>query len=176
MEDFSSKCVREKGGVVCLAERGGDGVDDVAEHLLEAGQVVRHRPQLPVQHGALHTVARSKSSAEPRCSRDRLHLHNLSELLSHHEAHCSIGEAHRQVGQPGHCLPSLVSLTNKSFDAAGISRALSFAQSEMLSITRAWVSSPTRRASRDGSCALTTATSSSSMRPTLRRRPSMGWW
>ena len=49
----------ELGGVVCLAKRGGDGVDDVAEHLLEAGQVVRHRPQLPVQHRALHTVARS---------------------------------------------------------------------------------------------------------------------
>ena len=62
MEDFSSKCVRERGaggGVVCLAERGGDGVDDVAEHLLEAGQVVCHRPQLPIQHGALHPVARS---------------------------------------------------------------------------------------------------------------------
>ena len=56
---FVQVCKREGGGVVCLAERGGDGVDDVAEHLLEAGQVVRHRPQLPVQHGALHTVARS---------------------------------------------------------------------------------------------------------------------
>merc|ERR1719150_3175571 len=100
MEDFSSKCVREKGGT--------------------GGEVVRHRPQLTVQHGALHPVARSKSSAEPRCSRDRLHLHNLSKLLSHHEAHCSIGEAHRQVGQPGHRLPSLVSLTDKPFHAAGI--------------------------------------------------------
>ena len=55
---FVQVCKR-KGGVVCLAKRGGDGVDDVAEHLLEAGQVVRHRPQLPVQHGAFHTVARS---------------------------------------------------------------------------------------------------------------------
>ena len=55
---FVQVCKRE-GGVVCLAERGGDGVDDVAEHLLEAGQVVCHRPQLPVQHGALHPVARS---------------------------------------------------------------------------------------------------------------------
>ena len=58
---FVQVCKRKGGGggVVCLAERGGDGVDDVAEHLLEAGQVVRHRPQLPIQHGALHPVARS---------------------------------------------------------------------------------------------------------------------
>lgn len=40
-----------------LAEGGGDGVHDVTEHLLEAGQVVGDGPQLAVQHRALHPVA-----------------------------------------------------------------------------------------------------------------------
>ena len=40
-----------------LAEGGGDGVDDVAEHLLEAGQVVGDGSELAVQHRALHPVA-----------------------------------------------------------------------------------------------------------------------
>lgn len=40
-----------------LAEGGGDGVHDVAEHLLEAGQVVGDGPELAVQHRALHPVA-----------------------------------------------------------------------------------------------------------------------
>ena len=62
LEDVSSMCKRARGEGE-LAERGGDGVDDVAEHLLEAGEVVRHRPQLPVQHRALHSVARSWSQS-----------------------------------------------------------------------------------------------------------------
>merc|ERR1719391_190687 len=111
-------CKRGGGGE--LAEGGGDGVDDVAEHLFEAGEVVSHRPQLPVQHRALHSVARSKSPSKPGCSGNRLHLHNLPKLLSHHEAHSSIGQTHGKVGKPVHRLPSLVSLTNKPLNTAGV--------------------------------------------------------
>ena len=44
---------------LALPERGGDGVDDVAENLLQAGQPVRHLPQLAVRQRALHPMAGS---------------------------------------------------------------------------------------------------------------------
>ena len=56
LEDISSKCKRGGGE---LAKGGGNRVDDVAEHLLEAGKVVGHRPELPVEHWAFHPVART---------------------------------------------------------------------------------------------------------------------
>ena len=44
---------------LALPERGGDRVDDVAEDLLQAGQPVRHLPQLPVECTAFHPMAGS---------------------------------------------------------------------------------------------------------------------
>ena len=38
---------------------GGDGADDVPQHLLEAFQVVGDSPQLTIHDGALHAVTRA---------------------------------------------------------------------------------------------------------------------
>ena len=45
-----------KENVLDLSEGSGDGVDDVAEHLLEASQPISDLPQSSVSNGALHMV------------------------------------------------------------------------------------------------------------------------
>lgn len=102
-------------GGVKLSEGGGDGVHDVGEDLLHPRQRVRDRPQLGVDHRALHQALVCPSVF--CCPGEGLDGDDVTELFSNYEAGCSICDGPDGVGDALEALPVAVALADHPLNA-----------------------------------------------------------